>query len=63
MIEDSVIMLDKEKKPRNFGFVTFNSIESVNNVFLESEHEVDGKVVECKRSVPKEPKKKTANFK
>lgn len=41
-------------EPRGFGFVTFNEISSVEAVMAETNHYVDGKLVECKRAVPKE---------
>lgn len=47
-------MVDKDNKPRGFGFVTFASPASVNEVFELDEHFINGKLVECKRAVPKE---------
>ena len=41
-------------EPRGFGFVTYDDISSVDAVMAEEDHIVDGKLVECKRAVPKE---------
>lgn len=42
-------------EPRGFGFVVFQSVQSVENVFKVASHTIDQKAVECKRAVPKEP--------
>ncbi|KAM5579432.1 hypothetical protein ABKV19_009284 [Rosa sericea] len=53
-IADSVIMLDKHTgRPRGFGFVTFSDPVAADAV-LEEEHVIDGRVVEVKRTVPRE---------
>ncbi|XP_068335418.1 uncharacterized protein [Pyrus communis] len=53
-IVDSVIMIDKHTgKPRGFGFVTFSDPMVIDSV-LEVEHVIDGRVVEVKRTVPRE---------
>ncbi|CAB4272381.1 unnamed protein product [Prunus armeniaca] len=53
-IADSVIMIDKHSgRPRGFGFVTFADPGVVDSV-LEEEHVIDGRVVEVKRTVPRE---------
>ena len=41
-------------EPRGFGFVTFEDVEAVEYCLDELEHQIDGKIVECKRAVPKE---------
>ena len=41
-------------EPRGFGFVTFEDVEAVEYCLEELEHQIDGKIVECKRAVPKE---------
>ena len=41
-------------EPRGFGFVTFEHIDSVNDILDETEHYIDGKLVECKQAVPKD---------
>ncbi|KAL6140727.1 hypothetical protein ACLB2K_059023 [Fragaria x ananassa] len=53
-IADSVIMLDKHTgRPRGFGFITFADPVAADAV-LEEEHIIDGRVVEVKRTVPRE---------
>ncbi|KAF3961863.1 hypothetical protein CMV_013562 [Castanea mollissima] len=53
-ITDSVIMLDKHSgRPRGFGFVTFSD-PTVADKVLEDEHVIDGRMVEVKRTVPRE---------
>lgn len=42
-------------EPRGFGFVTFEDISSVHAVLAVNEHYIDGKMVECKQAVPKDP--------
>nr|GLL21874.1 heterogeneous nuclear ribonucleoprotein 1 [Ipomoea trifida] len=47
-------MMDKvSRRPRGFGFVTFADPEVANQV-LQEEHVIDGRVVEVKRTVPRE---------
>ncbi|XP_022768606.1 RNA-binding protein 1-like [Durio zibethinus] len=54
-ITDVVVMHDSStNRPRGFGFVTFDSEESVENVMQKSFHELDNRLVEVKRAVPKE---------
>uniref|UniRef100_A0ACD6A185 Uncharacterized protein n=1 Tax=Avena sativa TaxID=4498 RepID=A0ACD6A185_AVESA len=53
-ITDSVIMKDKHTRmPRGFGFVTFSDPSVIDRV-LEDEHNIDGRTVEVKRTVPRE---------
>ncbi|KAF7814114.1 heterogeneous nuclear ribonucleoprotein 1 [Senna tora] len=53
-IIDSVIMTNKYSgRPRGFGFVTFADSAVVDQV-LAQEHTIDGRVVEVKRTVPRE---------
>ena len=54
VIEDCIIMVDRDHKPRGFGFVTFYDIDVIDLVLAETEHFIDGKLVECKKAVPKE---------
>lgn len=54
-ITDVVVMHDSlTQRPRGFGFITFDSEESVENVMRTSFHELGGKRAEVKRAVPKE---------
>ncbi|CAI9087157.1 OLC1v1021156C2 [Oldenlandia corymbosa var. corymbosa] len=54
-ITDVVVMYDHNtKRPRGFGFITYNSEEAVDRVLLKTFHELNGKMVEVKRAVPKE---------
>ena len=55
-------MSDRDHKPRGFGFVTFEDVHSIDRVLEETEHYIDGKLVECKKAVPKEIQKK-CNYK
>lgn len=54
-ITDVVVMQDSiTHRPRGFGFITFDSEESVENVMVKSFHDLNGRQVEVKRAVPKE---------
>ncbi|KAJ0263232.1 hypothetical protein HA466_0036230 [Hirschfeldia incana] len=54
-IADVVVMYDHNtQRPRGFGFITFDSEESVEMVLHKTFHELNGKMVEVKRAVPKE---------
>ncbi|KAI3686294.1 hypothetical protein L1987_79968 [Smallanthus sonchifolius] len=54
-ITDVVVMYDHNtQRPRGFGFITFDSEDEVDRVLLETFHELNGKMVEVKRAVPKE---------
>ncbi|KAJ4976324.1 hypothetical protein NE237_001430 [Protea cynaroides] len=54
-ITDVVVMYDHNtQRPRGFGFITYDSEESVEKVLLKTFHELNGKMVEVKRAVPKE---------
>ncbi|KAM7254452.1 hypothetical protein ACFE04_003832 [Oxalis oulophora] len=53
-ISDSVIMMDKYSgRPRGFGFVTFAD-PAVADKVLKQEHNIDGRTVEVKMTVPRE---------
>ncbi|XP_008776925.1 heterogeneous nuclear ribonucleoprotein 1-like isoform X2 [Phoenix dactylifera] len=54
-ITDVVVMYDHNtQRPRGFGFVTYDLEDAVDQVLLKTFHELNGKMVEVKRAVPKE---------
>lgn len=54
-ITDVVVMYDHgTQRPRGFGFITYESEESVERVLQKTFHELNEKMVEVKRAVPKE---------
>lgn len=42
------------KRSRGFGFVTYAEAESVDTAMMNRPHNIDGKVVESKRAIPKD---------
>ena len=42
------------QRPRGFGFITYDSEDAVDKALHKSFHELNGKMVEVKRAVPKE---------
>ncbi|XP_041028440.1 heterogeneous nuclear ribonucleoprotein 1-like isoform X2 [Juglans microcarpa x Juglans regia] len=55
IITDVVVMYDHNtQRPRGFGFITYDSEEAVEKVLYKTFHELNGKLVEVKRAVPKE---------
>ena len=55
IITDVVVMYDHNtQRPRGFGFITYDTEEAVDKVLLKTFHELNGKMVEVKRAVPKE---------
>lgn len=54
-VTDVVVMHDSTThRPRGFGFITYDSEDSVENVMQNSFHQLNGRLVEVKRAVPKE---------
>jgi RNA-binding protein Musashi len=54
-ITDVVVMYDHNtQRPRGFGFITFDSEDAVENVIQKSFHELNDKMVEVKKAIPKE---------
>ncbi|XP_076938057.1 uncharacterized protein LOC143606033 isoform X2 [Bidens hawaiensis] len=54
-VTDVVVMYDHNtQRPRGFGFITYDSEDAVDKVLLKTFHELNGKMVEVKRAVPKE---------
>ncbi|XP_059636698.1 heterogeneous nuclear ribonucleoprotein 1-like [Cornus florida] len=54
-ITDVVVMHDNfTKRPRGFGFITFDSEDAVEDVMKNNFHELSGKSVEVKRAIPKD---------
>ncbi|XP_022155643.1 heterogeneous nuclear ribonucleoprotein 1-like [Momordica charantia] len=54
-VTDVVIMYDQNtQRPRGFGFITFDNEDSVDRVLYKSFHELNGKLVEVKRALPKD---------
>lgn len=54
-ITDVVVMYDHNtQRPRGFGFITYDSEDAVDRVLHKIFHELNGKMVEVKRAVPKE---------
>ncbi|KAJ7546290.1 hypothetical protein O6H91_08G033800 [Diphasiastrum complanatum] len=54
-ITDVVVMYDHTtQRPRGFGFITFDSEDAVENVLQKPFHELNEKLVEVKRAIPKE---------
>lgn len=54
-VTDVVVMYDQNtQRPRGFGFITFETEDAVDNVLQKVFHELNGKLVEVKRALPKD---------
>ncbi|PAN09983.1 hypothetical protein PAHAL_2G063500 [Panicum hallii] len=54
-ITDVVVIYDRStQRPRGFGFITYDSEDAVDKALHKSLHELNGKLVEVKRAIPKE---------
>ncbi|XP_057963549.1 heterogeneous nuclear ribonucleoprotein 1-like [Malania oleifera] len=54
-VTDVVVMYDQNtQRPRGFGFISFDSEDAVDGVLHKAFHELNGKLVEVKRALPKD---------
>ncbi|KAJ4955968.1 hypothetical protein NE237_012751 [Protea cynaroides] len=54
-VTDVVVMYDQTtQRPRGFGFISFDTEEAVDRVLHKTFHELNGKLVEVKRALPKD---------
>ncbi|KAL0889387.1 hypothetical protein Bca101_013370 [Brassica carinata] len=61
-ITDVVVMYDhRTQRPRGFGFISYESEEAVDRVLMRTFHELNGKMVEVKVAVPKDPVRNQMN--
>ena len=59
-IEEAKVIVDKlTKRNRGYGFVTFKLNDSIQRVFDARCHKINGKIVECQRSMSYVPKSLT----
>lgn len=53
-VTEAVIMMDHHSsRSRGFGFISFESEDVVDTVCSNTGHEISGKVIDCKKAVPK----------
>ena len=61
-ITDVVVMYDHgTQRPRGFGFITYDSEDAVDRVLQRTFHELNEKMVEVKRAVPKDSSSPSPN--
>ncbi|XP_068665161.1 heterogeneous nuclear ribonucleoprotein 1-like [Aristolochia californica] len=54
-VTDVVVMYDQTtQRPRGFGFISFDTEDAVDRVLHKTFHELNGKLVEVKRALPKD---------
>ncbi|ONK79559.1 uncharacterized protein A4U43_C01F7610 [Asparagus officinalis] len=54
-VADVVVMYDQNtQRPRGFGFISFDNEDAVDRVLHKTFHELNGKMVEVKRALPKD---------
>ncbi|KAK9265852.1 hypothetical protein L1049_027085 [Liquidambar formosana] len=54
-VTDVVVMYDQiTQRPRGFGFISFDNEDAVDRVLHKTFHELNGKLVEVKRALPKD---------
>ncbi|RWR81187.1 heterogeneous nuclear ribonucleoprotein 1-like protein [Cinnamomum micranthum f. kanehirae] len=54
-VTDVVVMYDQStQRPRGFGFISFDTEDAVDRVLHKSFHDLNGKLVEVKRALPKD---------
>uniref|UniRef100_A0A1D1YT79 Heterogeneous nuclear ribonucleoprotein 27C n=1 Tax=Anthurium amnicola TaxID=1678845 RepID=A0A1D1YT79_9ARAE len=54
-VTDVVVMYDQNtQRPRGFGFISFDSEDAVDRVLHKTFHDLNGKLVEVKRAMPKD---------
>ncbi|CEP21442.1 unnamed protein product [Cyberlindnera jadinii] len=61
VVDHTIMREPSTGRSRGFGFLTFANKESVNKV-LRQEHVLDGKVIDPKRSIPREEQNKTGKI-